>query len=266
MNDPSDNIDLADAFQRLFEISPALDDASLAAVYGVRHEVYCRDLGWEPLRENAQESDDYDRHSLHCLLRKRDTGEAIGCIRVILTRPEDPDYPLPMEESCRAVIDRTIADPGAMPRTSICEVSRLAVISAYRQRKGETAAPVSITDDDFAPRGGAPRFPYIPVSLYLSSIAIGNLFGMDSLFVLTEPRLASHFSRIGFYIHQIGGTIEHRGTRAPSLLSASKTVPGLRPAMRALYMLIETELELAFRAHPIALIQLPTKVRTELVR
>ncbi|WP_295753740.1 PEP-CTERM/exosortase system-associated acyltransferase [Undibacterium sp.] len=259
MNDPSDSIDLAEAFQRLFEIAPALDAASLAAVYGVRHEVYCRDLGWEPLRENGQESDDYDRHSLHCLLTKRDTGEAIGCIRVILTRADDPDYPLPMEDSCREVIDRAIADPTRMPRNTICEVSRLAVINTYRQRKGETAAPVSITDDDFAPRGGVQRFPYIPVSLYLSSIAIGNLFGMDNLLVLTEPRLASHFSRIGFHIHQIGGTIEHRGTRAPSLLSASKTVPGLRPAMQSLYRLIEAKLETAFRQHPSALLQLPPK-------
>ncbi|MFZ6751506.1 PEP-CTERM/exosortase system-associated acyltransferase [Undibacterium sp. Ren11W] len=260
MNDPSDNIDLAEAFQRLFEIAPALDSASLAAVYGVRHEVYCRDLGWEPLRENGQESDEYDRHSLHCLLTRRDTREAIGCIRVILTRAEDPDYPLPMEDSCRDVIDRSIADPVAMSRDTICEVSRLAVINAYRQRKGETAAPVSISDDDFTPRDGVQRFPYIPVSLYLSAIAIGNLFGIDNLLVLTEPRLANHFSRIGFYIHQIGGTIEHRGTRAPSLLSASKTVPGLRPAMQALYAVIESKLETAFREHPSALRQLPPKI------
>ena len=39
----------------------------------------------------------FDRHSLHCLLRSRDTGEPVGCTRLILARPEAPDDPLPAD-------------------------------------------------------------------------------------------------------------------------------------------------------------------------
>ena len=102
--------DLGEGFRQLFELVPALDDASLDQVFRIRHDVYCRDLGWETMRKDGRESDEYDRHSFHCLLRQRDTGEPVGCTRLILARPEDPTYPLPFERSCKAVLDRCIAD------------------------------------------------------------------------------------------------------------------------------------------------------------
>jgi N-acyl amino acid synthase of PEP-CTERM/exosortase system len=209
------------------------------------------------VRENELESDEFDRHSIHCLLRKRDTADPVGCTRLILTRPEDPYYPLPFEDSCRDTLDRTIVDPASMARDSLCEVSRLAVLNTFRQRKGETSTPVSIADDDFAARGGTSRFPFVPVSLYLGAAAIARHFDIENVFVLTEPRLASHFVRIGFDIKPVGGPIEHRGTRVPSLLSSSKVVQGLRPMIQPLYAVIEEAVEQAFRAHPVKLNDLP---------
>lgn len=248
----SDSRDLGAGFRHLFELTVALDDATLDQVFRIRHDVYCRDLGWEPLHEDGRESDEFDRHSFHCLLRRRGTGEPVGCTRLILARPEDPTCPLPFEESCKDVLDRSIADPARMPRNTLGEVSRLAVLSTFRQRKREAATEVSITDDDFASRASKTRFPFIPVSLYLGAAAIARHVGVEHVFVLTEPRLAVHFARIGFDIRTVGGSIEHRGTRVPSLLSASKVVVGLRPMIRPLYDAIEEAVEEAFLSHPIA--------------
>lgn len=242
------NKELAKNFRQLFEISPALDAASIEAVYRIRHEVYCRDLGWEPVREDGLEIDAYDEHSVHCLLRKRDTGESVGCTRVILPHPDNPYRPLPFELSCAKVLDRTIVDPATMERSSIAEVSRLAVLN-FRQRKGENITALSVSDGDFSRRDGVARFPFIPVSLYLSAIAIGQYLDIENLFVLTEPRLAKHFERIGFDIRPVGGSIEHRGTRIPSLLSSSNIVRGLRPTIKPLYEMIEESVREAFRAH-----------------
>ena len=242
--------DLGEGFQQLFELTVALDDATLDEVFRIRHEVYCRDLGWEPLRDDGRESDEFDRHSFHCLLRKRVTREPVGCIRLILARPEDPGYPLPFEGSCEAVLDRSLADSFRMPRDTLGEVSRLAVLRAFRQRKGEASAAVSISDGDFADRGPTSRFPFIPVSLYLGAAAIARRLDVEHVFVLTEPRLASHFARIGFTIRAVGGSIEHHGVRVPSLLSSSKVVEGLRPMIRPLYAAIEDAVEKDFLAHP----------------
>jgi N-acyl amino acid synthase of PEP-CTERM/exosortase system len=239
---------LGETFRQLFELVPALDSAALNQVFRIRHDVYCRDLGWEPVRQDGRECDEYDRHSLHCLLRRRGTGEPVGCTRLILARPEDPCHPLPFEQSCQSALDRSIVDPRRMPRHSIGEVSRLAVLSTFRQRKGEASTAVSMTEDDFGGRGPETRFPFVPVSLYLGAAAIARRFGIEHVFVLTEPRLASHFARIGFDIRAVGDAIEHRGTRVPSLLSSSKVVAGLRPMIRPMYEVIEQAVNDAFRS------------------
>ncbi|WP_077035753.1 PEP-CTERM/exosortase system-associated acyltransferase [Pelomonas sp. KK5] len=253
MDSSSSDRNLGRKFQELFELTVALDQASIETVYRIRHEVYCRDLGWEPERANGMESDEYDRHSVHCLLRRRGSGEPVGCTRLVIARPESPEYPLPFERSCQDVLDRAVIDPATLPRNDVAEVSRLAVMGSFRQRKGETAKPVSVTDDDFESRGGMPRFPFIPVSLYLGAAAIARRLNIDHVFVLTEPRLASHFVRIGFDIHPVGGAIEHRGVRVPSLLSSSKVVAGLRPLIRPLYTVVENSVSAAFERYPHAL-------------
>lgn len=240
---------LGETFQQMFELVPALGDAAREQVYRIRHDVYCRDLGWEPVREDGLESDEFDRHSLHCLLRRRATGEPVGCTRLILARPEAPEHPLPFEQSCGEVLDRSIADPAKLPRHTIGEVSRLAVLNSFRQRRGEEAAAVPMSDDDFGGPGPQARFPFVPVSLYLGAAAIARRFDIEHVFVLTEPRLASHFSRIGFDIRTVGGAIEHRGVRVPSLLSSSKVVSGLRPMIRPMYDVIDEAVGRAFKAH-----------------
>lgn len=250
MNSNSGKRDLGERFRQLFELEPALDAESLDQVLRIRHDVYCRDLGWEPVREDGRESDEFDRHSVHCLLRRRDTGEPIGCTRLILARPEDPGFPLPFEDSCIDVLDRSLVDPAQLPRHTLGEVSRLAVVSSFRQRKDESHTDATLTEEDFGGNGPNTRFPFIPVSLYLGAAAMAYRLGIEHVFVLTEPRLASHFVRIGFDIKTVGGPIEHRGVRVPSLLSSSKVVSNLRPMIRPLYAVIEESVDKAFKAHP----------------
>ena len=246
--------DLGQTFRQLFELTPALDDDSLDQVFRIRHDVYCRDLGWEPIRADGRESDEFDRHSLHCLLRRRSTGESVGCTRLILARPENPSFPLPFESSCRDVLNRGgPEDPQRTPRHTMGEVSRLSVVSTFRQRKHEAQTDALVTEEDFGGHGPITRFPFIPVSLYLGAAAMARRAGIEHVFVLTEPRLASHFARIGFDIHPVGGPIEHRGTRVPSVLSSSRVVAGLRPLIRPIYGVIEESVNSSFDSHPHAL-------------
>jgi N-acyl amino acid synthase of PEP-CTERM/exosortase system len=177
----------------------------------------------------------------------------VGCSRLVLARPENPSFPLPFELSCRDVIHRDRFDPAQLPRHDVGEVSRLAVMSAFRQRQGESQEPVSVDKRDFESRDGQPRFPFIPMSLYLGAAAIARRLDVENVFVLTEPRLASHFVRLGFDIRPIGDEIEHRGARVPSLLSSSKVVGNLRPLIKPLYAVIDRLVNQSFEAHPDAL-------------
>lgn len=237
-------MNLGEGFKKYFQIVPALTDELRDHVYRIRHNVYCEELKFEPERPDRRETDEYDSHSLHCLIRSIHTGEYVGCTRLVLTRPGDPRHPLPFEKTCAATIDRAVLDPAHLPRHTIAEVSRLAVIARYRRRKGEAATPAPVSDDSFGTKD-QPRFPYIPVGLYLGTIELAALHGIDTLFVLTEPRLANHFSKLGVKVQQIGGPVEHRGTRIPSMMSVTGIIESLNFVVRPLYKVVAAEVRSA---------------------
>ena len=232
----------ASGFRRYFTAVPAVTDELRRAAYGIRHEVYCRELGYEPLRPDGLETDEYDAHAVHCLLRNNANGEFVGCIRLVLAHPGDPLHPFPFERICAATLDRSVVDPARLPRGMIAEVSRLAVLSSYRRRRGEKILPVGVTKADFGTRK-RPRFPYIPVGLYLGMMALARRHGIETLFMLSEARLAKHLQRLGIKLRSIGPPVEHRGLRAPSVMSVSTIIAGLSPFVRPMFELISREIE-----------------------
>jgi N-acyl amino acid synthase of PEP-CTERM/exosortase system len=236
-----DFLNLKLGFSKYFTAVPALTEALKRAAYSIRHDVYCRDLSYEGLRADGMETDAYDAQSLHCLLKNNVDGEYVGCIRLVLTRPDDHGLPLPFELICSTTIDRTIADPSKLPRETIAEVSRLAVLSRYRRRKGEADQPGGIGETDFG-TPVQPRFPYIPVGLYLGMLAQAQRQGIETLFVLTEPRLAKNLSRLGIKLQCIGSPVEHRGLRVPSRIHVSRVIKGFGPFLRPLFEFIDSEI------------------------
>lgn len=239
---------LGHAFKQYFEIVPALSNALKDEVYRLRHQVYCEDLQFEPVRADCRETDEYDHYSLHFLLRSIQMEEFIGCARIVRPRPENLSYPLPFEITCSDILNRSIIDPGTLPRQSIAEVSRLAVISRYRRRKGEANKALGISDEDFG-ISQLPRFPYIPIGLYLSTFELARLNKIDTLFILTEKRLADHFSKLGFTLQNIGSSIEHHGERIPSMMSVSDTLNNMRPNLRPLYHTIAADIKRNLRGN-----------------
>lgn len=233
-------LNLGTGFKRYFEVVPALTPELRDEVFRIRHSVYCEELKFEPERPDRRETDEYDTHSIHCLIRSVQSGEFVGCTRLVRARPGDPLHPLPFEKTCAKTLDRSIVDPQRLPRDSIAEVSRLAVISKFRRRKGEERNVEGISDGSFGDQK-RPRFPYIPVGLYLGTVELALKHGINTLFVLTEPRLAQHFSKLGVNITQIGGPIEHRGERVPSMIDCSSIVGGLNFLTRPLYNVIAAE-------------------------
>ena len=241
-----DRFSLGEGFRKYFEVLAAFDSITQNDVFGIRHEVYCEELGFEPVRPDRRETDDYDRHSLHCLMRSSSKPHTlVGCNRLVLARPEDPGFPLPFEHTCRATLDRSIIDPARLPRGTIAEVSRLAVRAHYRRRKGETKTALALSDDDFGTKE-QPRFPYIPIGLYLAVIAMARHEGIETLFMLTEPRLADHFSKLGVKITQIGGPVEHRGIRVPSMMNVDSVIKGLRFFVKPIWKIVIQEIEAGY--------------------
>src|SRR6267378_2350030 len=228
---PIEIVNLGAGFKKYFEILPALTEQ----------------LKFEPERPDGRETDDYDAHSLHCLIRSVQNGEYVGCTRLVRARPGNPQYPLPFERTCAKTIDRSIVDPQSLPRDTIAEISRLAVIARYRARRMEKGKPFAISEDSFG-TVQRPRYPYLTVGLYLGTIELAAMHGIETLFVLTEPRLSKHSARLGVDIRQIGGPVEHRGARVPSIMTVSSVIGGINFVIRPLYKVVAEEVRLGVRA------------------
>jgi N-acyl amino acid synthase of PEP-CTERM/exosortase system len=133
-----------------------------------------------------------------------------------------------------------------LPRHTIAEVSRLAVVAGYRRRKGEASSAIGISGEDFG-TSTQPRFPFIPIGLYLGTTELAHLNGIDHVFVLTEERLANHFGKLGFQLQFIGSPVEHHGERIPSMMSVDGIVNGMRAMLRPLYRTIAADIKMALR-------------------
>ncbi|MGB8434662.1 MAG: PEP-CTERM/exosortase system-associated acyltransferase [Burkholderiales bacterium] len=239
-------LDLREGFRSRFEMIPATSDTLVEQVYRVRHRVYCEDLGFQAIRPDARERDAYDDHAVHLLLRKAGEGAPVACARLVRPDPSNPSCPLPFERFCAASLDRSIVDPDLLPRSTVAEVSRLAVMREFRRRKGEALQPAPLSEGDFGTEEN-PRFPYIPVSLYFGIVAIAGIDGIESLFMLTEPRLGAHFAKLGVTVRQIGSPIEYSGLRIPSMIRVSEIVSGLNTSCRPLYLEIMDEVASTLR-------------------
>lgn len=239
---------LGASFKSRFEVVPALNDALKDEVYRLRHSVYCEDLHWEPVRPDGREIDAYDAQSIALIMKHVGTGEYVGCARLVRPSVADPAALLPFESASQGSMDPAVFDFASVPREQVAEVSRLAVIAKYRRRHGEAPRAAPASGDAFGTEH-MPRFPYILIGLYLGVVAIARLHRIETLFVLTEPRLADHFRRLGVDIRQIGTPVEHRGMRVPSVMSVSDIIIGLNPYMRPMYDEIVEAVKNAYRSY-----------------
>lgn len=237
-DDEFDHSTPAEALRSRFSVLPGASDAVRDEVFRLRHEIFCDEFKLFEQRADGLEVDEFDAHSVQLLLKHARTGQPVGCVRVVKTRPSDHSYPLPFEKYCGELLSETTIDLAKLPRERIGEVSRLGVAPTFRRRKGESHRPapmlgagVENSDHVENPR----RYPYILISLYLGSVAIAHHEGIDTLFTFTEFRLVEHFQRLGVPIRPIHPPVSHKGVRLPCMLDVSETVNGFQPYVRGLY-------------------------------
>lgn len=232
------------SFKQYFQVVPALTDDLIREAQKIRHEVYCRELGWEPLQDDGLEKDSYDANSLHCLLKSVVNNRYIGCIRLVLPTAEGAGAMLPFQQTCGAGLDSGHPSAAGLQSGTVAEVSRLAIIADYRRRRNEQGRPVAVPDgDDYSHERR--KFPFIPVGLYLGMMYMAQKRGIDTLYFLTEPLLARHFSMLGGKLLPVGQPIEHRGQRVPYVMKVSEVLGGATILLRPLIREISREVDQA---------------------
>jgi len=248
-------MDLYDQFHRQFEFVLATTETDRQCVYRLRYQVYTVESGHampgEPSRQ--LEYDEFDRSSLHCLIRHRATLEPVACIRVIypdshlhgfrelslhepspyeLSLREFAVHELPIESNSRGEFCHAELNPDALPRSLICEVSRAAILGRYRRRTSDSqndGFTFPVTDGDYKVSS------LLGVSVYLASTVMIGLMRRRHALALMEPRLARLLGRFGLTFVRIGNIQQFNGVRAAYYIDQHRAEAALKPELTSFY-------------------------------
>ncbi|GAA0857959.1 PEP-CTERM/exosortase system-associated acyltransferase [Aliiglaciecola litoralis] len=214
--------------------------------YGIRHQVYCEELNFEPVREDKLETDNFDDHSYHCLIQHRSSERYAGTVRLIVSNSETQQ--LPIEMYCKEAIQRPDLFPDKFDRNDICEISRLAVPLEFRRRKMDDyeGAAIGMINKESYSETELRCFPFIAVGLYLSATAILLNKNINHCFVMVEPRLARSMRFVGLPFEQIGPVIDYHGKRAPFYIQPKQVENNLKDDFKALLRNINNEITQQF--------------------
>jgi N-acyl amino acid synthase of PEP-CTERM/exosortase system len=235
---------IAESFNAYFRVDIATEPRLLDAVHYLRYRVYCEEFGFEPVERcpGERERDDFDAQSTHCLITHVPSGRPAGCVRMVPTPRGHPDLPLPFEKNCGDSLDRALLERLGLDRTSICEISRLAVDRNFRRRTGEHqtrfGSPTHLGFSEEEKR----TLPFVAVSAYLAATAITARTGRTNVFAMMEPFLPRLLDRAGIHFTRTGQDIDYHGLRAPYFIRTQSALDGMSMELRDLYAVIEQQL------------------------
>jgi len=200
---------LVDQYFNYFEVLPTKTKKLRDETYRIRYQVYCIEHPYEDPAENPQglESDLYDAHSAHCLLRSRTTGWPAGTVRLVLPQTERLESSFPIQEICG---DR-FRD---LPLATTAEVSRFCISKRFRQRAGDGSYPGNLepTDQEQNPRRVIAN---MMLGLFTAMLRMSQENGITHWCNAMEPTLIRLLARQSLYFEAVGDPIEFHGRRQP---------------------------------------------------
>ncbi len=205
--------------------------------FALRHEVFCAELGRVPSCHEhpgarPMETDEFDAHSVHVLCRSVETGEAVGCARLILPSPKGLNvlsrYKLHGERS--------------LGEDSVGEIGRLAISSKLRRYRRDTqlmgpALPAAATD--LVGRDIKRDGPTVALGLYREIFRLASEHGIANCYAAMEPSLSRMLKRLGFPFVEAGPiNMAVQPPRQPYLIGAHALRTDLARRNSCLYTLL----------------------------
>lgn len=236
---------IAQSFNRYFSVQLVDSEEMLADVQRIRYSVYCEEFGYENPHNfpDKREVDEYDSYSTHALVTHRATSTPAGCVRMVPTLTDETQALLPFERYCGESVDLEYIDSLGLDRSTVCEISRLAVDGAFRRRgaKERLTRFGQVDDIDFSAEERR-TLPLIAVSAFLAATAITEKTGYTNVFAMMEPFLPRLMSRSGINFERAGADIEYHGTRAPYFITTQSALTTMHDNLRELYLVIRQQL------------------------
>ena len=229
---------LIEGFNTYFSTASASNAASFQLAFALRYQVYCIERQFEdPTPQlNNQESDQFDRHSIHSLLIYRPTQEVIGTARLIL--PLSSPESLPIQRLLRM---NGIDSEQYFPNGTVGEVSRFAISKEYRRRL--------FVSSDFGQTAGLTRLrsnlPFLGLvqEVLRQSIDVG----VEYWAAIMEPQLMRMLASIGIEFSPVGPLISYHGLRQPSYCHIPQVLREMERTHPQNWAVVSNGGELAYR-------------------
>jgi N-acyl amino acid synthase of PEP-CTERM/exosortase system len=243
---------LAESFQKYFSVDLATTPGQKQDVFRARYRVYCDEFGYEDKSRfpDKAEHDEFDKYALHCLISHRASGIPAGCVRLVPATVSNNYYILPFEKFCADSLDEKFMHDFELPRSSICEISRLTVDSAFRQRSGETKTCLGKSNAMDFSQHEMRTFSLIAAACYLASTALTELTGRTNVFAMMEPFLPDVLRRTGIELQRVGKDVDYHGVRAPYFTQTSSVLDNMSVEIKQLYNAIYEQLECCYQTAP----------------
>jgi N-acyl amino acid synthase of PEP-CTERM/exosortase system len=232
-------------FDRYFSVRLVKTAVDLRLAQGIRYRVYCEEFGYENPDDcpGELESDEYDERSVHALVMHRESGKAAACVRMVPSLHDTAGDQLPFEKFCGDSVDAEFVKSLELDRSTVCEISRLAVDGTFRRRGPQERLTRfgHVEQMDFSAQERR-TLPLIAVSAFLAATAITDHTRYTNVFAMMEPFLPRLMARSGIHFQRAGRDIEYHGKRAPYFTTTQSALETMNSHLRELYDVIRRQL------------------------
>ncbi len=229
---------LKQLFTEYFDVceanTPELVDESMR----IRYQVYCVENQFEKpdAFPDQKEIDEYDRHSVHSVIRHKRTELVAATVRLVLPNPEDATIPFPIEKFCPTDISSAGIDLSTIPRQEIAEISRFAVSKEFKRRLDEQGTISGVGEDvDSYPdpadvqadKKALRMFPHISLGLFQGIVRMSAEHDIKFWYAVMEPPLLRLLTRFGIRFTPFGPLMDYHGLRQPCFGNADEILAGI---------------------------------------
>jgi N-acyl amino acid synthase of PEP-CTERM/exosortase system len=223
--------DLYNTFHNHFDVVSADTIGLMETAFRIRYQVYCVEKAFEDTTAfpDQMETDEYDMHSAHSLVRCKASGQYTGMVRLVLPDPVDMNKPLPMEKFCQSGMKTSGIDLSSIPRDALAEVSRFSVSKELkRQCSSQSVISVVGAEDKQKDKSTeAQMLPHITLGLFAGIVRMSAQNNITHWLSVMEPTFLRFLSRYGIYFQKTGPVVDYHGKRQPAVASIDSVLSGI---------------------------------------
>lgn len=167
--------------------------------FRLRHQVYCMDNSFETRRADQLETDRFDTHAEHALLKHLASHHYVGYVRLILPEAGDLKKSLPIFNLCQHL------SSDEFPPHTTAEISRF--LLSQEMIKG-----IIVMDHE---QTQLRVFSHTLFSLLSAILEMACNHHMTHLCALLDMRMVNFTRKMGLAFKVLGPSIDHHGPRLP---------------------------------------------------